>query len=62
MPMQNQQQWFKTCLGQYLLGREQSYFDQAVMDVFGYNAIQVGFSQHNFLRTNRMPLQFCTGT
>ena len=62
MPMQNQQQWFDTCLGQYLLEREQSYFDQVVMDVFGYNAIQVGFPQHAFLRTNRMPLQFCTGT
>ena len=62
MPMQNQQQWFKTCLGQYLLGQEQSYFDQAVMDVFGYNAIQVGFPQHNFLSANRMSLQFCTGT
>ena len=61
MPIQNQQQWFNTCLGQYLLEREQSYFDQAVMDVFGYNAIQVGFPQHDFLRTNRMPLQFCTG-
>jgi len=59
MPIQNQQQWFETCLGQYLLEREQSYFDQAVMDVFGYNAVQIGFPQHNFLRTNRMPLQFC---
>ena len=60
--MQNQQQWFETCLGQYLLEREQSYFDHAVMDVFGYNAIQIGFPQHAFLRTNRMSLQFCTGT
>ena len=59
MPIQNQQQWFETCLGQYLLEREQSYFDQAVMDVFGYNAVQIGFPQHDFLRTNRMPLQFC---
>ena len=60
MPSQNQQQWFETCLGQYLLEKEQNYFDQAVMDVFGYNAVQIGFSQYDFLRTNRMPLQFCT--
>ena len=62
MPMQNQQQWFETCLGQYLLEWEQSYFDQAVADVFGYNAIQIGFPQHDFLRSNRMPLRFCAGT
>ncbi|TFH08611.1 MAG: methyltransferase domain-containing protein [Nitrosomonadales bacterium] len=62
MPKQNQQQWFETCLGQYLLEREQSYFDQEVMNVFGYNAMQIGFTQHDFLRTNRMPLQFCADT
>jgi SAM-dependent methyltransferase len=62
MPIQNQQQWFETCLGQYLLEREQSHFDQVVMDVFGYNAIQIGFPQHDFLHTNRMPLQFCADT
>ena len=61
MPMQTTQQWFETCLGQYLLEREQSYFDQAVADVFGYNAIQVGFPQHDFLRSNRMPLRFSVG-
>jgi len=33
-----------------------------VMNVFGYNAMQIGFPQHAFLRTNRMSLQFCTGT
>ena len=52
-------EWFETCLGQYLLEREQNYFDRAVADVFGYNAMQVGFSQYDFLRTNRMPLKFC---
>ena len=62
MPIKNQQQWFETCLGQYLLEKEQNYFDQAVMDVFGYNAIQIGFPQYDLLRTNRMPLQFCADT
>lgn len=61
MSTQTTQQWFETCLGQYLLEREQSYFDQAVADVFGYNAIQIGFPQHDFLRANRMPLRFCAG-
>lgn len=52
-------EWFETCLGQYLLEREQNYFDKAVANVFGYNAVQVGFPQYDFLRTNRMPLKFC---
>src|SRR5688500_86426 len=59
MPIKNKREWFETSLGQYLLEREQSHFDQAVGDVFGYNAMQIGFPQCDFLRTNRMPLQFC---
>lgn len=62
MSIQNQQEWLETCLGQYLLEREQRYFDQEVMDIFGYNALQIGFSQHNFLRTSRMTFQFCADT
>lgn len=62
MPTKNKLEWLETCLGQYLLEREQSHFDQAVADVFGYNAMQIGFPQYDFLRANRMPLRFCTGT
>ena len=62
MPTKNKLEWFETCLGQYLLEREQNHFDEAVADVFGYNAMQIGFPQYDFLRANRMPLQFCTGT
>jgi SAM-dependent methyltransferase len=57
----NKLEWFETCLGQYLLEREQNYFDTAVADVFGYHAMQIGFPQYDFLRANRMPLQFCVG-
>ena len=59
MPTRNAVEWFNTCLGQYLLEREQNYYDQAVANVFGYNAMQIGFPQYHFLRANRMPLQFC---
>ncbi|HEY6043970.1 MAG TPA: SAM-dependent methyltransferase, partial [Nitrosospira sp.] len=59
MPSRNKLLWFETCLGQYLLEREQNYYDNAVANVFGYHAMQIGFPQYNFLRTNRMPLQFC---
>jgi hypothetical protein len=35
-------QWFATPLGQYLLGREQAWFDRTVADIFGFHAIQIG--------------------
>jgi len=60
--MQSLEQWFETPLGQYLLERERDYFDHAVADVFGFNAMQIGLPQHDFLRANRMPLRFCAGT
>lgn len=62
MPTKSRQEWFETCLGQYVLEREQAYFDRAVADIFGYNAMQIGFPQYDFLRDNRMALQFCAGT
>ena len=49
--------WFATPLGQYLLEREYAYFDQAVADVFGYNAFQVGLPQLDLLRASRIPLR-----
>lgn len=49
--------WFETPLGQHLLFRERRYFDQAVSDVFGFNAVQVGLPQIDFLRSCRIPLR-----
>lgn len=55
-------QWLTaTELGQYLLEREQAYFDRAVADVFGYHAVQVGMPQVDFLRENRIPWQCRVG-
>lgn len=59
--MQNTQQWFESSLGQYLIDHEYRYFDQAVANIFGYNAVQIGLPQFNFLRLNRMPLHFSIG-
>ena len=53
--------WLDTPLGQHLLFREQSYFDHAVSDVFGFNAVQVGMSQVDFLRNSRIPLRVTCG-
>ena len=50
-------EWFSTPLGQYLLAREHAYFDQAVADVFGYNAFQFGMAEHDLLRASRIPLR-----
>ena len=47
----------ETPLGHYLLEREQAYFDQAVADIFGYNAFQVGMPEVDLLRASRMSLR-----
>jgi ribonuclease HI/SAM-dependent methyltransferase len=47
--------WFATPPGRYLLAWEQAQFDQAVADVFGYHALQLGAAEVDGLRTNRMP-------
>jgi SAM-dependent methyltransferase len=49
------QQWFETPPGRYLLAWEQAEFDQAVGDIFGYHALQMGLPGLDALRTNRMP-------
>ena len=53
-------EWFATPQGGYVLGREQAYMDRTVSDIFGYNALQLGLPEHDFLRSNRMPLRFCS--
>lgn len=47
--------WFATAPGQYLLAWEQAQFDDAVVDLFGYNAVQLGLPQLQALAANRMP-------
>jgi SAM-dependent methyltransferase len=48
-------QWLKTPAGEYLLAWEQRHLDQAVADVFGFHALQLGLPELAALRTNRMP-------
>ncbi len=47
-------QWLRTPAGRYLLAWEQRFIDAAVIDWFGYHALQLGFPQLHGLRTNRM--------
>ncbi len=50
--------WFRTPPGEYLLAWERERFDQAVADMFGYHALQLGLSELDALRSNRMPHQW----
>jgi SAM-dependent methyltransferase len=47
--------WLRTAPGQCLLRWEQEQIDQAVADVFGYHALQLGLPELQALRSNRMP-------
>lgn len=53
----NEAEWFETPLGRHLLSREQAYFDDTVSDLFGFNALQLGLTQFDFLRSNRIALR-----
>ncbi len=54
-------EWFATAQGGYVLSREQAFFDHTVSDIFGYNALQLGLPEQDFLRSSRIPLRFTAG-
>jgi SAM-dependent methyltransferase len=54
-------EWFASEQGGYVLTREQAYFDRTVADIFGFNAVQLGLPEHDFLRNSRIPLRFSAG-
>jgi SAM-dependent methyltransferase len=47
--------WLKTPPGSYLLDWERAHFDEAVGDIFGYHALQLGLPELDTLQCNRMP-------
>ena len=49
------QNWLTTPIGTYLLAQEQLLFDEGVSDIFGFNALQLGFLQADLLRNSRIP-------
>lgn len=57
MPIHGFDDWLETPQGQYVLHWEQARYDQLVADIFGFNAVQLGLPQHDFLRANRMPFR-----
>lgn len=53
--------WLESPLGRHVLAWEQSRIDHAVADIFGFNALQIGLPQCDFLRANRIPLRQTVG-
>lgn len=49
--------WLDSPLGRHVLNWEQRRLDDAVADVFGFNALQIGMPQCDFLRANRIALR-----
>jgi SAM-dependent methyltransferase len=47
--------WLQTPPGEVLLAWEQQRMDEAVADVFGYHALQLGLPELDALAANRMP-------
>ena len=58
MSAQDFEDWLTTPQGQYVLGWEMAKHDILLADVFGFNAMQLGLPQHDYLRNNRMPFRF----
>ncbi|MBI4808112.1 MAG: class I SAM-dependent methyltransferase [Nitrosomonadales bacterium] len=54
-------EWFASEQGGYILTREQAYFDKTVADIFGFNAVQMGLPEQDFLHNSRIPLRFSAG-
>jgi len=57
LPPQTLADWFSTPLGAYLLECELKHIDDAIADVFGYNALQLGLPEYDFLRASRIPFK-----
>lgn len=53
--------WLFTPQGRYVMAWEQARIDALVSDLFGYNALQFGLPQIDFLAHNRIPLRQTIG-
>lgn len=50
--------WLSSPLGRYLQAQEQALYDQAVVDIFGFNALQMGSLEMDLLRNSRVTHRF----
>jgi SAM-dependent methyltransferase len=58
MSIHGLEDWLASPQGRYVLDWEQQKHDQLTADIFGFNAVQIGLTRHDFLRANRMPFRF----
>lgn len=54
--------WLEQPAGRYIRDWEQNLLDTLTVDIFGYNAIQIGLPQINALAASRMPNRWLTNT
>ena len=50
--------WQQSTACQYLQAHEQLLFDEAVFDLFGFNALQMGCAEMNLLSNSRIPNRY----
>ena len=51
--------WLNEPLGRYVRDCEQRWFDATTVDLFGFNALQIGLAEMDVLSINRMPHRYC---
>lgn len=61
MSMPGLTEWLASPQGRYVTAWEQARFDALVADLFGYNAVQLGLSELDLLRDNRMTFRLRCG-
>ncbi|MFT5643852.1 MAG: SAM-dependent methyltransferase [Janthinobacterium sp.] len=54
--------WLQTPAGNYVREWEQACLDRLTVDIFGYNALQIGVPRLNGLAANRMPNKWLADT
>lgn len=54
--------WLETQAGSYVRAWEQARLDALTVDIFGFNALQIGLPQINALQANRMQSKWLTDT
>lgn len=59
MALESFSAWLETPQGRYVRAWEQQCLDATVADIFGFNALQIGFPELATLQANRMPFRFC---
>jgi len=50
--------WLESTIGQYLMSKEMALYNDAVVDLFGFNALQMGGSRMGLLSNSRIPNRY----